>query len=247
MPASSRGVPRRRARGGAVILVICLAATTCLVSLGGSLFLGWPSSSSETEALAQRAIRLDEPMDNFAETMMRNEEGSDASLVRAALSVQLRALRRQAWRIIVSSGCDEDTWTKLQEWFEKRCRLLTVDERVTRKQLKELRGDWQRYLSLCSRSSEQEVELEKIRLGSALVAEEAQRTAKDLDAKDILLEQQNSIPPREVGFGFKVPYLPIEVGGVVGMGGPGGLRGNVKIGLFPDYQFRQKLQDTFQV
>ncbi|KAF4750714.1 hypothetical protein FOZ63_010445, partial [Perkinsus olseni] len=196
-------------------------------------------------------VVLRAPLDNYAEVMrrdgLRDDEGNDQVLLDTALAVQLRSLRRQAWRAILNMDCQGDGWERLAQWFAKRSRLLTENEKIIRGQLREVKRDWDRYLSLCARSDDEQLALERIRLGAAIVAEEAARTGKDLDAQDILLEQQHSVPPRELGFGFKVPYFPVEVGGVVGMGGPGGLRGSVRVGLLPDYPFRQKLHDAFLV
>lgn len=219
------------------ISLYCLFSTTSSSSL-------WIGQQSEVIDLAKRAIRLDQPMDNYAEVLRKPHE--DSVLLETALSVQLRALRRQAWSAIINMECEKGRWEELAQWFRKRCRLVTQDEGILEGQLRELRKDWEGYLSLCTRSRSEEDTLEKIRSGATLVAEEAVRTAKDLDARDIRYEQANSIPPREMGFGFKVPYLPLEVGGVVGMGGPGGLRGSVRVGLLPNYPFRQQLQDAFQ-
>ncbi|KAF4708463.1 hypothetical protein FOZ63_026888 [Perkinsus olseni] len=257
MPSSSRGPPGRRLRRGhrgtLIIMVAAVLCSLCLVIHNGGLFL-WSSSRSEAEEVARRAIRLDQPLDNYAEVVRRDGlrsqldgEGSGEVLLDAALAVQLRSLRRQAWIAILNMDCQGDGWEKLAQWFAKRSRLLTEDEKIIRGQLRELKRDWGRYLSLCARSDDEHLALERIRLGAAIVAEEAARTGKDLDAEDILLEQQHSVPPRELGFGFKVPYFPVEVGGVVGMGGPGGLRGSVRVGLLPDYPFRQKLHDAFVV
>ncbi|KAF4653360.1 hypothetical protein FOZ61_009021 [Perkinsus olseni] len=254
MPSSSRGPPGRRLqrghRGTLIIMVMAVLCALCVVIHSGGLFL-WSSSRSEAEELARRAIRLDQPLDSYAEVMgrdgLRDDEGNGQALLDTALAVQLRSLRRQAWRAILNMDCQGDGWEKLAQWFAKRSRLLTEDEKIIRGQLRELERDWKRYLLLCARSDDEQLALERIRLGAAIVAEEAARTGKDLDAQDILLEQQHSVPPRELGFGFKVPYFPVEVGGVVGMGGPGGLRGSVRVGLLPDYPFRQKLHDAFLV